>query len=405
MASSGQDAWRKYFQGGDIQTVMKKDSSVYDMDSPTKQITTIKAGTSITYLAAKKFESKAAIEFVVNRKKIVGRVPFDNIAKPGVKASGASSLKPQAFGVADQKYSFSLYKKTVMDSIESRKDLSGPSRSYLSALFDHYTGGKTTKQQIKTIFNKVKDSIPLNDINKDFGEVLGPAAVLTLGLFRKIKVTLNKGTARIYVPPRPNEPLMDYSIIMGEKQYVISAKSGTTTNVVKPPDIIALLAKNPKTLRKWARTKQYRVLELLAQGSVVSGPVAVIAYLYPKLLTPAAADAITKTSYDKDLFADFIASNDYLKTKKPPTAIEIMYECEKIIQNETKSRKLDMTDIFADAIDNQVFYVKFEIDSTGVGEWELNSSDDFRKAKSNMVVFLRSKNGYKRADDRMGIQI
>lgn len=406
MASSGQAAWTKYFQGkGDIQTVMKKDSSVYDTDAPNRQIATIKAGTSVTYFSVKKFESKAEIEYVVNRKKIVGRVPFDNIAKPGIKASGAASLKPQAFNVGEQKYSFSVYRKTVMDAIESRKDLSAPLRSYIGALFDYYSGGKTTKQQISKIFSNVKGSIPINDINKDFGEVLGPVAILEEGLFRKVKINLNKGSTKIYIPSRPNEPLMDYAVIMGDQQYTISAKSGTTTNVVKPPDIINLISKNPKKLRKWSKTKEYKVLELLAQGTVVSGPVSVIAYLYPNLIDSAAANTITKTSYDEKLFSKFISKNEYLKKKKSPTAIEIMYECEKMIQNETKTKSLDMSDIFSDAIEDQVFYVKFEVDASGIGLWELNSSEDFKKAKNNSLVYLRTKNGYTRADDRMGIQI
>ena len=98
------------------------------------------------------------------------------------------------------------------------------------------------------IFQQVKGSVSLNDVNKDFGEVLGPVAILEQGLFRANKISLNKGSSRIYIPLRPNEPLMDYAIINGDVQYTISAKSGTTTNVVKPPDIIALLSKSPKKI-------------------------------------------------------------------------------------------------------------------------------------------------------------
>lgn len=406
MASSGQAAWTKYFQGkGDIQTIMKINSSVYDNEKVNQKIADISAGTKITYLASKKFESKATIEYVANRKKIIGRVPFDNIAKPGVKASGAASLKPQAFGVGEQKYPFSSYKKTVMNFIESRKDLSAETRTYLSALFDYHSGGSTTKQKLMKIFQGVKDSVPLNDINKDFGEVLGPVAILEQELFRKNKIILNKGAARIYVPARPNEPLMDYAIFSGDTQYTISAKSGTTTNVVKPPDIISLLSKDPKKLKKWSKTKEFRILQILAQESIILGPIKAISEIYPDLISPEAVSSISGKNYDKKGFAKFISKNEYLKTKKEPTINEIMYECEKMLQKQTKDQTFDMTELFADAIENQVFYVKFGIDVSGVGDWSVIVSDDIRKSKSGSVVYLRSKNGYTRASDRMGIQV
>jgi len=406
MASSGQAAWTKYFQGkGDIQTIMKINSSVYDNEKVNQKIADISAGTKITYLASKKFESKATIEYVANRKKIIGRVPFDNIAKPGVKASGAASLKPQAFGVGEQKYPFSSYKRTVMNFIESRKDLSAETRTYLSALFDYHSGGSTTKQKLMKIFQGVKDSVPLNDINKDFGEVLGPVAILEQELFRKNKIILNKGAARIYVPARPNEPLMDYAIFSGDTQYTISAKSGTTTNVVKPPDIISLLSKDPKKLKKWSKTKEFRILQILAQESIILGPIKAISEIYPDLISPEAISSISGKNYDKKGFAKFISKNEYLKTKKEPTINEIMYECEKMLQKQTKDQTFDMTELFADAIENQVFYVKFGIDVSGVGDWSVIVSDDIRKSKSGSVVYLRSKNGYTRASDRMGIQV
>jgi len=57
--------------------------------------------------------------------------------------------------------------------------------------------------------NKVKDNLPMNDINKDFGEVLGPVAVIHENFLKDKKITLSKTTSKIYVPARPNEPLMD----------------------------------------------------------------------------------------------------------------------------------------------------------------------------------------------------
>jgi hypothetical protein len=292
-----------------------------------------------------------------------------------------------------------------MESIESRKDLSAETRTYLLALFDYHSGGSINKQKLTKIFQGVKDSVPLSDINKDFGEVLGPVAILDQELFRKNKIILNKSGAKIYVPARPNEPLMDYAIYNGDKQYTISAKSGTTTNVVKPPDILSLLSKDAKKLKKWSKTKEYRILQILAQESIILGPIKAISEIYPNLILPAAAASVSGKSYDKKGFANFISKNEYLKSKKDPTVNEIMYECEKMLQKQTKDQTFDMTELFADAIENQVFYVKFGIDSSGVGDWSVIVSDDIRKSKSGSVVYLRSKNGYTRASDRMGIQV
>jgi hypothetical protein len=407
MASAGQSAWSKYFQGkGNIQTIMKKASSVYDAENVNKKIADLPLGTQVTYIATKKYESKALIEFVLNRKKIKGRVTFDNIAKPNVKSSGAASLKPQAFNIGETKYSFSTYKNTVLSSINERKELSGHVRTYLDALFKYYTGMSSSTQSVTKVFIGASGNLPLNDINKDFGEVLGPVAILQLGLFRGKNITISKNSAKIYVPSRPNEPLMDYALIDGDTQYTISAKSGTTTNVVKPNDIISLLSKNPKKLKKWTSKKEFQLLQILADNIALIGPIKAVAKFNPNMLSEQAANSVTKNSYDEKSFSSFFANNAYLKLKKKPTVNEIMYECEKILQTQTKDGTFNMTDIFSDAIENQVIYVKFSINTrTGLADWDVITSDDIRKVKSGSPVYLRSKNGYTRASDKMGIQV
>jgi hypothetical protein len=198
---------------------------------------------------------------------------------------------------------------------------------------------------------------------------------------------------------------MDYAVIQGYNQYTISAKSGTITNVVKPPDILALLKKDTKEYKKWSTTKEFRILNILSENSILLGPIKVVSMLHPDLISPAAAESVTSKGYDEKGFAKFINSNDYLKVKKTPTTNEIMYECEKMIQNETKNGPINMNNIFSDAIDNQVFYVKFDVNkSTGIGDWDVIVSDDIRKSKYGRV-YLRTKNGYTRSSDRMGIQV
>jgi hypothetical protein len=406
MASSGRQAWLKYFQGrGNIESLMKKESLTYDMFEANKRVGNIAIGQKVIVLSSTEYDSKAAIQYKSGTKDITVRVPFNNIAKPNVRSSAAASLKPQAFGIEETKYGFDQYVNLVKESIEERTDLTAELRSYLSILFDYYSKAQTTKQNVTKVFNKVKTSIPINDVNKDFGEVLGPVAVLSENLLRPAKINLTKNICKIYVPKRPNEPLMDYGLYQNDKQVIISAKSGKTTNVVKPSDVITLLNKNDKTKRKWKDTKEYKILEILSNNSIINGPLLVIAYLYPTLMDKEVAATANRFSHDNTKFAPFINNNEYLKNKEDPTLNEIMYECEKMIQEETKTGSLYMNSIFADAIKEEVVYIKFELDPSGVGKWDVIVSKDIQNMDTFGRAYLRTKNGYTRASDRMGIQI
>jgi hypothetical protein len=403
MASSGQAAWQKYFRGkGNIETRIKKDSDAYNSLTLAKLNFKILTGTEVVYQKATSYDSKALIQVKVKGKFMMVRVPFDNIAKPGVKSSGAVSLKPQAFGVKDDiKYSVNGYYKLIKGAISERKDISSNLKVYLDALLDH-SCKKIPDIKLAQIYSKVESDLPLNDIKKDFGEVIGPLAIFYKKLLtpKGISVTQNM---QILVPLRPNEPLMDYSIIEGTKTYIISAKSGETTNVVKPGDILDLIAKDPLKLKKWKNTKEYNVLKVLSENSVLIGPIKAVSYMVPNLITE--SKSLTEQNFKLSSVAGFVNKNDYLKSKKNPTLNEVMYECEKYIKDASVSGQLDINSMFADAIRNAVVYVKFDITTSGIGYWDVIISDDIKKMKQGKKAFLRTKNGYTRAADRMGVQI
>lgn len=403
MASSGAAAWAKYFQGkGDVPTKMKKDSQAFDAENPSKLLGSIPAGQSVVVLKSAGYESKALIQFEKDGKVWAARVPFDNIAKPGVKASGAASLKPQAFDVRDKKYALSEYKATVLNAIKNRNDLQDHVREFLELSFRYHSGERALRKKIEDLFKEVGNELPLNDIDKDFGEVLGPVAIQTFSLLATKGINI-PASAYVYVPWRPNEPLMDYALFVGNKQYTISAKSGTTTNVVKPADILSLIQKRPASYNRWAKTKEYKVLEVLQAYPALIGPIQAVSILYPQLIPPQVADTIVNSKSSTKEFKKFIAQNPYLKGRKDPTANEVMYECEKIIQLESKT-SLNFNNLFSDAISGEVIYVKFELDKAGVGYWEAIASTDIKAANSKRI-WLRSKNGYTRAADKMGIQV
>ena len=320
-----------------------------------------------------------------------------------VKASAAVSLKPQAFGVKDtKKYTLREYKTVILDSIEKRSDLTPELKTYLEALFKYCAGDATMrKTELSAIYKAVKDDIPINDINKDFGEVAGAIACHTFQLFSSKKLTLPSNTT-IFMPSRPNEPLMDYALHVGTKQYTISAKSGTTTNTVKPPDILMLLETGKKTTY-WRDKPEYKLLDMLANESILAGPIKAVAAT-TDLIDPAKVETVKK-DMSIEPFAKFIAQNDYLSKRPQPTVNEVMYECEKLLAARTKQGgDLDMNAIFSDAIKEKVIYVKFEIDNTGAPKFAVTMADDIVMDGSKKVT-LRTKNGYTRASDRMGVQL
>jgi len=404
MATSGAAAWQKYFRGkGDIETRLKKESEVFDAKTKAKLNYKLQNGAEVVYIKAPSYDSKPVIRTKKGSNYVLVRVPFDNIAKPGVKSSGAASLKPQAFGVSDNvKYSIPKYMKLIKDNIGERKDLPPSLKVYLNALTDH-AAGKIKDQQLITIYSKVESDLPLNDIKKDFGEVIGPIAIYNKKLLQTKGIRLSPQVT-VAVPLRPNEPLMDYALHDGRTSYTISAKSGETTNVVKPKDILDLLSKSPARLKKWVNTKEYHILKVLSENSTLIGPIKAVGFISPSLIKESSVGK-DEASFNIASVSGFINKNEYLKGKKKPTLNEIMYECEKYIRDQSVSGNLDINGIFADAIEGSVIYVKFDISSVGVGEWDVVVASDIKKIKSGKKAFLRTKNGYTRAADKMGVQI
>jgi hypothetical protein len=218
---------------------------------------------------------------------------------------------------------------------------------------------------------------------------------------------------------------MDYGIYIGtgksKKLITISAKAlSKTTNVVKPGDILNLLNRTDGSINmkvKWGKSIQYKILTILNENSIANGPPLAAATLvqsssqlkkkYPGLTMKAAQEMSGKgNNYDFKLWSTFIDHNETVKnrpSKKGKVDQNVIrYACEKILQTECHhGNSSDMKDIFADAIAGRVFYVKFTISNVGMPEWAVSTDENFRNADK---VCLRTKNGYTRAGDRMGVQ-
>ena len=386
MASSGAAAWAKHYQGkGDLPTTIKTAGNIFDANGKALS-TQLEQGTPVLVLASKEYDSKPQIRVTIGGKVQTVRFKFDSLVKPGNKASAATSLKPQAFNViTTTPIQLTEYKNRALAALEERTDIDGPLKSYLMLLIQYWGGTTAARTKLAALYPRIKDNIPINDINKDFGEVLGPLAVIKhnilAGTGHEKEVNATSG---IYIPARPNEPLMDYKV----GPVVISAKSGATTNTVKAHDILGLLNKRPAIERKYKPTVEWQVLNILANNSTKAGPISAARFLLD------------------DKYNAWERNNTYLKSKKGKfTDLELMYECEKYLQAESKTGRLNFTKLFADAIKGSVVYVKFALDATGAGKFETIVAQDVIKSATGSRPFLRTKNGYTRAADKLGIQI
>jgi len=180
---------------------------------------------------------------------------------------------------------------------------------------------------------------------------------------------------------------MDYKV----GDLVISAKSGSPTNTVKPQDILMLLAKRPDQLRLYQSTREYRVLKILAERTVMEGPLAAMEFFLGR----------DYYSWWKQLEA----SPQYRARGGVIPIRERIILAERYLQTQSRTGSLNYTRMFADAIRNNVVYVKFKLDTTGLGQFEAVVADDVLAVEQGKRPYLRSKNSPGRIGDRMGIQI
>lgn len=297
---------------------------------------------------------------------------------------GGFILKPGFFGdaktkIVDVDIPFKSYASRLMNSIQSTSKLSDLQKELLFALVeDSSSTSANSKAKVKKMMSAVGEGITLNTINNDFGEVLGPLAIVSRGL-----LPIDVKTAVVNIPGRSNEPLLDYKIKDSKREYKISAKSGTTTNTLKPGDVVNLIKDDNFLKKKWSKSLQYKVLEILNDGSTKQGPIDAAMYL-------------KNNGYEKNF--------PWLKTATYTE--QIRQKCEDTIVQISKEL-IDFTEIFSDSTTSKIFYVKFKIVPLGTIEWHLVETvqDKKEEKKASKRVVFRSKNFVGRAKDKLGFQV
>lgn len=407
MASTGKDAWAKHFKGkGNIATTMKKDSALLDADGVKEG--TIKAGESVVFLDAKDYSDKMAIEY----KKNVHYVTFNNVQKPKSKLVSGIKLKPQDYKFFTvETWDAKKLAKQLIDETEERQDLDPTLKTYIQTITAYW--GKT-RSVTRAELNKLKEPTRgINEINKDYGEMLGAIACVQ---HKILTPHIKLGAApKLNFPLRGNEPIVDYYVLDGKKKHSISAKSGTTTNTLKPGDAVNLI-KAQGNFTKWQNTAIIKFIDLVSNTPTAHFPFHAINFVEGKKVLSDAAISASKSfkvanfsskNYDVGLFGNLIKLIKIPgKTlKSPPTIGELFYYTEKyIIQKANSVAKFDPTKLFVEATSGQVIYVKYAVTAAKPeGEFHVIMSDANKDATAKKIKW-RSKNATSRASDKLGIQ-
>ena len=305
------------------------------------------------------------------------------ILKPE-KVASSIILKPGLFGdskttLVDIDIPFAQYYSAVTSAIRVTDKLSDEQKEVLLAITEHTrTNTSVSKSKMSKTLRNLGNTLPINTINNDFGEILGPIAIQANGL-----LPIDYKSAVVRVPGRSNEPLLDYKITDKNKEFKISAKSGTTTNTLKPNDVIQLIKSDKKLYKKWKSTTEFQLLEILNAGSTKQGPIDAGIWL-------------KENGFEEEFkWLKKAAYSEEVRQKAEDTIVKISRE------------SLDFTPIFKDATESKVYYVKFRMTMTGDTEWKLveTPKDEKEEKKTKKRVSFRSKNFIGRAKDKLGFQV
>ena len=392
-ASTGSENWISNWKGqGDITSMIKVvDATIYDKDNkrlPQK----LPKGTSVTYIDNQSKEySKVAIR--VGQDIFFTRI--DNLIKP--KTLGAVNLKPQAFGLGAP-LSLTSYVSTLKKSIKNRNNIKGELQEYLLDLVDYVFSGSGGLVGFK--FNE----LPMTSIRNDFGEVLGPIFCLRSGL-----INLNLGvnaSSTISFPASGAEPLLDYFINTPTKQIKVSAKAKGTSNTLKMSALVPAVLNDSKLSIKHANSLEFRLMSAINSNSINMG--AIECALLIGAISPQAAGSVRGLRGNDteipnpQLFIDLISNESILRSKQKFTLREIAYACEKKVVEFSRKTMVSkkLTEIVKDILDNEIFFVKLDIDN-GIPRFNIVSTSD--RTISNLV--FRNKNDTGRASDRLGFKL
>jgi|TARA_R110002167_G_scaffold66485_1_gene188180 hypothetical protein len=156
------------------------------------------------------------------------------------------SIKPQDLVSVKNKYGVSNFKNMIKGGIDKNSKLDDNMKLYLKDLIDGKVNMKKYPIENTTFFNEVE---------KDFGEVLGSIYVANNG--------------KIEFPTSLTFPLVDFLVHDKNKIRQYSAKGGkSTSNTMKIKDIANIIDNNTEYYSLYKDTFTYYVMDILNQSSV-----------------------------------------------------------------------------------------------------------------------------------------
>ena len=394
-ASRGVDNWNDNFKGqGDISTLAKVDTAILYEENGNRSSQQLTRGAPVTYIDN---QSKSHTRVAIRIGQDIFFTNVDNLVKP--KSIGFIDLKPQAFGLGAP-LSLTSYVNTVKTSIKNRQDIKGELQEYLIDLVDYVSTGNGGLTGYKFT------EFPMASITKDFGEVLGPIFCLKSGL-----INLNLGvnsSSTISFPASGAAQLLDYYINTSTNQYKISAKSKGTANTLKMASLVPTILNDNKLLSRYAGTNEFKLMNIINSNTTNMGAIEGASFI--GAISKQAASSVrglrgnnaVLTDISKQLFANVIINDTELRSRKTITLRNIAYVCEKKIVEFSRRTMVSkkFTEIVKDVLNNEVFYVKLDIDN-GIPRFNIASTSD--RTLSNFI--FRNKNSYDRPSDKLGFKI
>jgi len=224
------------------------------------------------------------------------------------------------------------------------------------------------------------------------------------------------GSAKIYMPP-DSERLYDYKLIVGNDEYLISAKSARGVSNQVKPQFVTQATEDSGKLGSLRTTTEFNLLKILGSETVVSGALNGWGLIAPNEMPSDAIQSITSIyrgeSHSKklpnpELLIPFVKK--YMPSRisqiENITVGEIRYKCEQLIENWSKSGIANTTlkKIFNLYLnESRVIYVKMNINKTD-GHPSFTASAGGGSTLVNSL-YLRSSNYATRTADRIGFQV
>lgn len=390
--SRGIDNWNKNWRGrGNVPTVVKTSSGApyYEQQNSVSTVGRIPRGAQVVYIDnISRVHNKVAVQY--NGQTVYTNI--DNLAKP--RSISVVNLKPQAFGLAGTEYTLSGYITALKNSIRSRSDIQGDLQEYLLDLVEF---ADTNSSNISGY--DIND-LPIRDIIKDFGEVIGPIYCIRRGLSR-YNVGVNI-TSKIFIPVAPNEPLLDYYIIAGSNRIKVSAKARGTSNTLKVADLVPVILGNPTLLRKYSNSIEFNTMRQIYDNTMIQGPIKACGVL--GIITQEAVNSVASNPADvpdTSLFTNLIQSDVRLQNSSQVTTRQVSFLCEKALIDYSKKETIKYTEIVREVLKNEIYFVKLDING-GIPSFMTQSTSGDTSISN---LYFRTKNGYDAKSDKLGFKL